>query len=194
MIRINLLPYRVELRRQQILQQLLAGIGIIVMVASLLFSWHVYQGGTVNELEVQLEDLKEQNEELEVKIGEIKGIEMLRAEVEQKLALVDQLQEGRFRALIVLYELAKRIPKNVWRTSIEDNGSSLQLSGKAESNKAIANFMRALDQSTVFTGIRLREITRESIGGQHVRQFALSLLHSGSNQLHATVPAKGRGR
>jgi len=194
MIRINLLPYRTELRRQQILQQLMAGTGIIIMVISLLFSWHVYLGGTVDELEVRLEDLKAQNEELEARIGEIKGVEKLRAEVEQKLALVDQLQEGRFRALTVLYELAKRIPKNVWLTSIEDNGSSLQLSGKAESNKAIANFMRALDQSPVFTGIRLREITRESIGGQHVRQFALSLMHGSLHQSRATVAAKGKSR
>ncbi len=194
MIRINLLPYRVELRRQQILQQLLAGAGILVMVASLLFSWHAYLGGTVDELEARLDDLKAQNEELEARIGEIKGIEKLRAEVEQKLALVDQLQEGRFRALTVLYELAKRIPKNVWLESVEDNGSSLQLSGKAESNKAIADFMRALDKSPVFTGIRLREITRESIGGQHVRRFTLSLLHGGAHRSHAVVPAKGRGR
>jgi len=131
---------------------------------------------------IQLSDLKEesiliqqQNEILKKKIGKIKNLDGLRTDVERKLDLVDRLQEGRFRSLKTLNAIASIIPENVWLDVIADHGGDIELSGLGESNRAVASFMRRLDQSAVFTDVRLGEINRVVVNGLPMRRFSLSL-------------------
>jgi type IV pilus assembly protein PilN len=99
----------------------------------------------------------------------------LRVEVERKLEIIDQLQKGRFRSLMTLNEIAQVIPKNVWLTSIKDKSEEIGLEGLAESNKAVANFMRMLDQSPLFSNVKLLGISRVEVDGMAVRKFTLNL-------------------
>jgi len=175
MIRINLLPYRAALRRRQVAQHLAIGGGVVVLCLLLLAGWHLVQQGKADALREELAALKQQNRAIEHKIGEIKNIEKLRREVESKLKLVDRLQGGRFRVLTGLYEIAHRIPDDVWLLALEDRGREIQLSGRAENNKAVAVFMRRLDAAPLFSEVRLLGITRQRIAGRSVREFRLLL-------------------
>lgn len=173
MIRINLLPYRAERRQRQILQHISVTIGALGLVILLAVASHIANTMILSNLKNQYADLVTQDRLLLKKIGKIKDLDKLRADVERKLKLVDTLQHGRFRSLEMLIALSKAIPENVWLTGIVDKSGSLQLSGLGESNKAVANFMRALDQSPLFTNVRLRVISRQQVNGTPVRQFNL---------------------
>lgn len=175
MIRINLLPYRTERRQNQILQHL-AALLIVVLVAGLgIFVVDLVKTSELTALEDEFSELKAQNDILRIKIGKIKDLDKLRADVERKLALVDQLQEGRFYSLLTFSGLAKLIPENVWLSSISEASGNLTIAGMGESNKAVANFMRALDESSEFTNVRLQTITRSSSGNVPIRRFNLTL-------------------
>ena len=175
MIRINLLPYRSERRLTQILQHI-AVLLIVVSVAGLgVFVADLWKSSELTALEDEFAELKAQNDILRIKIGKIKDLDKLRADVERKLALVDELQQGRFHSLVSLSGLADLIPENVWLSSIGDVGGNLSISGMGESNKAVANFMRALDESTLFSNVRLQTIARSSSGGVPIRHFSLTL-------------------
>lgn len=175
MIRINLLPYRAERRQRQILQHISVTLGALGLVVLLAVVFHIANTMTLSSLKDQHADLVTQDQVLLKKIGKIKDLDNLRADVERKLKLVDTLQNGRFRSLETLIALSKAIPENVWLTNIVDKGGSLQLSGLGESNKAVANFMRALDQSPLFSNVRLQVISRQKIKGTPVRHFDLLL-------------------
>jgi len=112
---------------------------------------------------------------LKKKIGNIRNLDRLRVDVERKLALVDELQQGRFESLKTLGELSKVIPENVWLTSIVDSSGNLKIAGLGESNKAVANFMRSLDKSPLFGKIALQVITRQEAAGVPVRNFSMTL-------------------
>jgi len=190
MIRINLLPYRAQRRQNQIIQHLVILLGLIAITASMLFFVDVYKTSELTALEDEFSSLKAQNDVLKKKIGKIRNLDKLRADVERKLALVDKLQEGRFHSLVTLNGLAEVIPENVWLTSIADTGESLAISGLGESNKAVANFMRALDQSPFFANVSLKTITRTQAGNVPIRQFSLTMSRVEEEKVEST---KGEG-
>lgn len=175
MIRINLIPYRVARQQQQISQHLGNFIGVIVLAGVLSMGAHMMASTQLDDLKVEATQLTAKNQELKEKIGKIEHLDALRVEVERKLEIIDQLQKGRFRSLMTLNEIAQVIPKNVWLTSIKDSSEEIGLEGLAESNKAVANFMRMLDRSPLFSNVKLLGISRVEVDGMAVRKFTLNL-------------------
>lgn len=173
MIRINLLPYRPARRQKQILQHLGAALGALALAILISLSVHWVATSKLSTLQDEYGSLRAQNQALQKEIGKIRNLDKLRADVEKKLKLVDRLQHGRFRSFNTFVELAKVIPENVWLTSVTDTGKTIKLAGLGESNNAVANFMRALDASPIFSNVRLQVITRTSVQGANVRQFDL---------------------
>ena len=175
MIRINLLPYRTQRRQTKILQHLVVALAVIVVAVSLVLIADLIKTSELTELEDTFSELKAQNAALQKRIGKIKNLDNLRADVERKLKLVEELQQGRFHALVTLNKLSSAIPENVWLNSIADSGGKISLTGLGESNKAVANFMRALDQDAVFSNISLSTIARKKIKNIPVRSFKLTM-------------------
>jgi len=175
MIRINLLPYRAQRRVAQILQHVAVLVAVVLVTAALVFAADLFKTSELTSLEDEFSSLTVQNNALKKKIGKIRNLDKLRVDVEKKLKLVDELQDGRFHSLETLNELSKVIPENVWLTTVGNTGDTLNLSGLGESNKAVANFMRALDESPLFTGISLATITRTQAGNVPVRSFNLTM-------------------
>ncbi len=174
MIRINLLPYRPQRRRKQILQHIGAAIGALALAGVIAFAAHWRASSQLEGLQEEYASLKAQNAALQKKIGDLRNLDALRRDVERKLKLVDELQKGRFRSLETLAEVSRVIPENVWLTSLVDRGATLEVSGLGESNKAVANFMRGIEKSPLFSNVRLSVITRKEVQGVPVRSFNIS--------------------
>jgi len=198
MIRINLIPYRDARRQQQIIQHLSIFFALIIVAVLLAMGAHTTASLQLSDLKEETLRVQQQNAELKKKIGKIENLANLRTDVERKLGIVDRLQEGRFRSLKTLNEIAQVIPDNVWIKSIKDGGDTIQLSGLGESNKAVANFMRKLDQSPLFSNIQLLVISRITVDGLPVRTFSLNmtrddLLPERSKKAAATAGKGGKG-
>jgi len=191
MIRINLIPYRTVRRRSQLVQHVSAFVAVLVLAGLLALGAHTMASLQLSDLKEQTIVLQQQNADLKKKIGKIKDLDSLRSNVERKLGIVDRLQEGRFHSLITLNTIANRIPQNVWLHSMSDKGHKIELSGLAESNKAVAVFMRKLDQSSIFSDVRLGVINRVVVDGLPLRQFSLTLAREESKKTLAASPRKG---
>jgi len=172
MIRINLIPYRGVRRQRQILQHIAAALGVVGLAVAMSLGLHVYGSSTLSGLQDNLASLRAQNKTLNLKIGKIRDLDKLRKDVQRKLALVDELQDGRFRSLETLLALSHAIPENVWLLDVKDSGGNLQLNGLGESNKAVANFMRALDQEPIFSRVKLKVIQRQTIPEDTTSEFS----------------------
>ena len=191
MIRINLIPYRVARRQQQIIQHLTVFIGVVIIAVLLALSAHTASSLQLSDLKEETLQLQKQNAELKQKIGKIHNLDALRTDVEAKLQTVDRLQEGRFFSLKTLHEIAQTIPENVWVKSVKNSGSDITLSGLGESNKAVANFMRKLDSSALFDDVRLMVISRVMVNGLPVRSFNLKFKRVDEPAKSKAVAAKG---
>ncbi len=175
MIHINLLPYREERCQRYILQHIMTILAALALALLFALGAGLSNGFTLSGFQTKLDSLQAQNKVLNGKLGQIRNMDRLRADVRRKLYLVDSLQHGRFRSLKTLIALSRAIPENVWLLSIRDAGGALRLDGLGESNRAVANFMRALDQEKIFTDVRLQVIERQRIGRVPVRKFSLHM-------------------
>lgn len=195
MIRINLIPYRMARQQRRISQHVGSFLGIIVLAAALSLGAHISMSLTLDDLKKETDQLAASNKALKEQVGKIEHLDALRTDVEHKLKIVDQLQAGRFRSLITLNEIAQVIPKNAWLISIQDSTSEIGLQGLAESNKAVANFMRMLDKSPIFSNVKLQGISRVEVDGIPVRQFTLRLdrVDETSNEAGKAAVANGEG-
>jgi len=175
MIRINLLPHRDEHRRNQILQYILVALATLIVTIVLLLSSFSWSSLQLDDAETRLRSVQDENRALKIKIGELSKFKEVQAEVQSKLDLVDTLQRGRFRSLESMQGLSVAIPRNVWLTDVKDSGGTISISGLGESNRAVAAFMRALENQKIFSGVNLQLIKRESRGGVALRSFSLTM-------------------
>jgi len=175
MIRINLLPHREVRRRRQILQHLMAAVGVIVLAMVVSAGVHVFYTGILSGLQAEEVRLIAENQKLKRQIGKIARLEKLRKQVQAKLDAIEKLQKGRFRSLGTLVAFSQGIPENVWLSEIRDEDGQISISGYGESNRAVARFMRALQDSSIFANVKLEVIERKRQDHVSIRRFDMVL-------------------
>jgi len=147
MAKINLLPWREELRKQR-QQDFVIAIMIGVLITGCLFLmvyFHIeglksYQErrNTLIESEIKIVDKK---------IKKIKDIESKKDQLLTKIDVIQTLQESRPEIVHLFTELATSTPEGIYLTQFKQAGHTLTLTGKAESNARVSAFMRAIDRS-----------------------------------------------
>lgn len=174
MAHVNLLPWR-EQRRQQQKQQYIVVLTLVAIITGLIF-WLV---GQVIDTQISNQNarnlfLQTQITALESQIAEIKRIKESKSAIEQRMALIEQLQSSRNLAPQVLDELARIVPQGVSFKSLQRIGASIQVRGTSESNNRLAEFMRQLETSRVFTSGELSSIVADTSATDAVSEFTLT--------------------
>ncbi|OGA85145.1 MAG: fimbrial assembly protein [Burkholderiales bacterium RIFCSPHIGHO2_01_FULL_63_240] len=142
MILINLLPHREEKRRLR-KQAFFAGLGLSVAVGALIVA--LAYGVQAQMISSQ----QERNQYLQSAIAkldeEIKDVSALKAEIESLKArqrAVEDLQTGRNMPVYLLNELVAQTPEGIYLTAIRQNGRTVQVSGLAQTNERVSEFLR----------------------------------------------------
>ena len=142
MILINLLPHR-EARRQQRKQAFFAGIGMAVLAgAAIVGAWYVIVSGQISTQEEHNQFLANEIKRLDAQIADVAT---LKAEIEALKArqkAVEDLQADRNMPVYLLNELVKQTPEGVYLTSVKQNGQQVSITGVAQTNERISEFLR----------------------------------------------------
>ncbi len=173
MIEINLLPVRAARKRESLRFQLtifsLILVLVVITIVSLTFSVKKHEGRIDIQKNLVSEDLARLNKE----VGEIDELKQRKAKLEQKLAVIKELDKGRLRAAYILGELSQRTPEKVWIESLDKSGKDLKIAGVALDNETIANFMDVLGRSKYFAGVELEVTEQINRGGLKLMRFSL---------------------
>ncbi len=148
MILINLLPHREERRRQR-KRAFFVGLGVAAGVGVLLAGlWY----GAVQQM-TQAQQAR--NGFLRDEIGkleaQIKDIANLRTEIEglkARQAAVEDLQGNRNVPVHLLDELVRLTPEGIYLTSLKQTDAVVLLSGVAQTNERVSEFLRAAQSSS----------------------------------------------
>ena len=142
MILINLLPHR-EARRQQRKQAFFAGIGMAVLVgAGIILLWYTAVNTQIGTQEEHNQFLTSEIKRLDAQIADVAT---LKAEIEALKArqkAVEDLQADRNMPVYLLNELVKQTPEGVYLTSIKQGGQQVAITGVAQTNERISEFLR----------------------------------------------------
>lgn len=161
MILINLLPHREAARkRRKDLFFVSLGIAAVIglVISGLIYAWYqaqiATQRGKNTFLQAEVQNLETQ----------IKDVATLQSEIvalKARQAAVEDLQSNRNLPVHIFTELIKQLPDGIFLTTMKQDGfSSLALSGRAQSNERVAEFLRNLsDNSLWFAKPELIQIT-----------------------------------
>jgi len=147
MAKINLLPWREELRKKK-QQDFIAGIGAGIVVTVLLLGFvYMHIEGMKDYQNRRNKMLKDEIVVLDKKIKEIKDIEEKKNRLLTKIDVIQKLQESRPEIVHLFDELTRVTPEGVYLTKLKQIGNGLNMDGKAESNARVSALMRAIDAS-----------------------------------------------
>lgn len=181
--RINLLPYREEIkqRKQQQFKVLMfsafaVGLGLVAATYLGIDSAISNQEGRNNFLQTEIDRL---NREL----GEIDKLQQEKEAFLAKKLKVEELQEKRYQAAYILDSLNTLTPDNTYLTALEaESPTSYKISGHAISDNKIAVMMRSLPSTGIFLQPELLSIKK-------VDNYQEFTLKSSINQVNTPAPA-----
>jgi type IV pilus assembly protein PilN len=170
---INLLPWREEAEKAKER----AYLTILTMVAVVAFAFifiisQFYQmridGQNTRNLflttEIQI---------LDTRIVKIRNLNEKKKELQKRTDVVEQLQRSRNVGTQVFDEIAKIVPTGVYLTSLEKQGNSIKIIGKSESNNHLANMIREIERSLLFTDAILESITSNEAQNKLLSDFKM---------------------
>lgn len=171
---VNLLPWREAVRQQQKKEflTLLFAVALFVMIIVYLIGMLIdSQIASQNQRNAFLEG---QIAVLDAEIAKIKDIKESKKAIEQRMALIEQLQTSRNVAPIVFDELARLVPPGISFRSFARQGNVIEVSGVSESNNRLSSFMRKIEDSKIFGNGELSSIVADTTASDAVSEFKLN--------------------
>jgi type IV pilus assembly protein PilN len=150
MILINLLPHReaAKLKRKESFFVSLAASAMLgALLAGLIFVWYQVQ---ITEQQARNTTLRTENQRLDVQIKEVSTLEKEIAGLRSRQEAVEDLQTERNLPVHLLNEIVIRVPDGVFIKSLKQEGSAVALTGVAQSNERVAEFLRNLSSENPF--------------------------------------------
>jgi len=155
MARINLLPWREELRRDRQRQFLLSLLMTAALGAILVFLVGIVYDQKIHHQNMRNQLLQAEIHKLELRITKINELERTRARLLSRKRIIEQLQASRSTTVELLDKLAKTIPVGVTLVSVSQQGVNLSLSGTSQSNARVSAYLQNLEQSDLFQSPQL---------------------------------------
>ena len=142
MILINLLPHR-EARRQQRKQAFFAGIGMAAFVgAGVVLLWYTFVNTQISAQEEHNQFLTSEIKRLDAQIADVATLKAEIGALKARQKAVEDLQADRNMPVYLLNELVKQVPEGVYLTSIRQAGQQVGITGVAQTNERISEFLR----------------------------------------------------
>lgn len=173
MARINLLPWRTDLRKQK-QQEFITLIGIFAVIAAAIVGVvHVYNNELIDQQLSRNKFMEDKIAFLDKKIQEISELEKEKQRLLDRMRAIERLQGN--RPLIVRFfdELVTSLPEGVSVLGLTQQGQAITIQGVAQSNARVSSFMRNLESSKWLANPQLDIIQATDESGARLSNFTL---------------------
>ena len=184
-VKINLLPYREEIKQRKKQQFKVLMISALLIGAGLLVLTYLTINNAISRQEDRNALLGKEIEKLDKALGEILKLQQEKENFLSKKQKVEELQEKRSQAAYIIDSLNVVTPDNSYLTALEaESSTSYKITGRASSDNKIAMFMRSLPSTGVFAQPELLSIKKID----NYQEFTLKVLLNNSG--HPSVPVQ----
>lgn len=174
-IKINLLPWREELREQRKKEFINVMVGVLIVAGGIIFVIDRYYSGEIDDQNQRNKFLGDEIAVLDGKISEIDNLQTQRNQLLSRMKVIQELQGNRPVIVRVFDELARNLADNVFFTRLEFRGKTLDVAGVAESHNRISSQLRHFDESIWFTKPNVTEIQADPTYGPQASRFKLTV-------------------
>ncbi len=181
--RINLLPYREEIKQRKQQQFKILMLGAFAVGLGLVAATYLGIDSAISNQEGRNNFLQTEIDRLDRELGEIDKLQQEKEAFLAKKLKVEELQEKRYQAAYILDSLNALTPDNTYLTALEaESPTSYKISGHAISDNKIAVMMRSLPSTGIFLQPELLSIKK-------VDNYQEFTLKSSINQVNTPAPA-----
>ena len=173
MIRINLLVGREERKRASIRKEVVVFVLVLVLVLAGIGVVQWMSARQREDLIIQIRNAEDELKRLEIIKREINKAKANKKILQEKLKIIETLNENRTRPILIMHFLASKIPDKMWLKSLNKNDRNLTLEGIALDDETIANFMKRLQQSEIFATVELVVTERVTIEKLNLKKFTM---------------------
>jgi len=174
MPRINLLPWREELRQKRKKEFMTAMLGALIVGAGVVYASKLTVQSWISNQQERNEILRAEIAVLDQQIAEISGLETQKNRLLARMEIIDQLQRSRPEVVHLFDELVETLPEGVHLTEVRQTGTRIQIRGEAQSSTRVSAFMRNIDGSDWMRDPALDVVETREVGPGRNSRFTLA--------------------
>lgn len=174
MARINLLPWREELRKKRLNDFLFMMLFGVVLTGLIMGGWHWHNENQISHQKKRNNYLKREIAAVDERIKEINELEKTKSQLLARMEVIQQLQSSRPLIVRLMDEIVTTLPEGVHLTKITQKGAGLSFSGRAQSNARVSSYMRNIEASPWLVKPKLKIIENKDKTGTGLSHFQLS--------------------
>ena len=187
MIRINLIAADRDRVRRRAFDIGLGGEGqqrkttvvcVLIMLVTVLGIGLWYWALALHSRQIEADIVTSQKETARLRglIQQVQAYEVRRAQLLQRVSLIEELRKGREGPVRMLDELSRSVPDLLWLTEVKQQGADLMISGRCTSLTALSDFADNLKATGYFKPVEILASQSEqapSGGGPAPNKFSM---------------------
>ena len=156
MIRVNLLAVdRERVKRKaakfQLGNKITVGCSLMMVAAVLVVGWWFWSLRTESQnLDQQIVDAERETVRLRSVIQQVQQFEQRRAQLQQRVTLIEQLRKGQTGPVHLLDHVSRALPETMWLVDMRQAGTEVLIEGHCTNLNALSDFVSALEGSNLF--------------------------------------------
>jgi type IV pilus assembly protein PilN len=155
MIRINLLAVDRERTKRGALipaaQRVTIAASLIVLGTALFVGWWFWSLHQASvRVDLGLQKGEREMQQLRSVLAQVQNFEASKAQLQQRVTLIEQLRRGQSGPVHILDEISKAVPERLWLTDMTQKGDDIVLAGMTTSLTGLSDFVANLESSTWF--------------------------------------------
>ena len=155
MIRINLLSVERERKKTRIVipaaQRATIGATLILLSTVLGIGWWFWSLRQQSaQLDENIAQAEVQTQQLRSVLAQVQKFEARKAQLQQRVTIIEQLRSGQSAPVHVLDEISKSLPDRLWLTDMTQTGSEFAIAGVTTSMTAVSDFIANLEATRWF--------------------------------------------
>jgi type IV pilus assembly protein PilN len=172
MIRINLLPFRADRKKENVRRQVSLFLLSMALLLIIAFYYNWVLGSKINKFN---KSIKNTNAEL-AKYNEInKEISRIKKNLEnlrKKMAVIEQLEANRHAPVVLMDTMTQvLVAKRMWFNELVVKDKTVKIVGIALDEKTVADFMVRLQNSGLFSHVELKSVKRQTVQKTNLKGF-----------------------
>ena len=198
MARINLLPWREQLREERKQRFLVTLAAVLIASGGLVFLGDRYLNASIERQAARNDYIRKEIAILDSRIKEINELKTRRQQLLERMKIIQDLQGNRQIIGRVFDQLVRTLPDGVYFSSLKMTGKNIAIEGAAESNNRVSNLMRNLEASEWLEAPNLTAVKAVTAGAlDQANVFQLTVQQAqpgGDSEQAAGAKASSAGR
>jgi type IV pilus assembly protein PilN len=200
MIRINLLAAERDRNKKKAVtlgtagQKLTIACSLIVLLALLFTGWRYWAlGHESTQLDAEIAAAQQETTRLHSVILQVQQFEMRKAQLQQRVVLIEQLRKGQTGPVHMLDQISRALPPMLWLTELKQVGPDIVIDGRCTTLTGLSEFVSNLEASGYFKrSVEIVNTTSEtSAAANELIRFTIKAMFQQPGEAAPAVKAGG---